>query len=74
MRLTVCAAVVAQLGCLLAAGTPHTATAAENPSQKMSIPIKGNIPEEWKQGGNREFDMHFSTMTVGGVLCLGRRV
>lgn len=67
-------AAAAMLGCLLLAVGPSAASANDaaagrgEPSEKFSMPIKGGIPEEWKKGGNREFDVHFGQLTVGRTL------
>jgi hypothetical protein len=29
------------------------------------MPIKGDIPKEWQNGGPRDFDVHFGTLTAG---------
>ena len=47
----------------LLVGSPMFA-AAEDPDHKMTIPIKGGVPDEFIKSGQRTFDVHMAQLTV----------
>ena len=52
------------VGPLFASAKKAEEAAEPEPDQKFNIPIKGDIPEEFKNSGNQEFDVHFGQLTV----------
>lgn len=48
------------------ASADAAAAMAEGKAQKMTLPIKGDVPQEWKDLGQNEynFEVHMSQLTV----------